>query len=112
MRDPSFHNVTNSSSRGFMGTSFHDVTINVSYETLVKLFGEPWGPSGDNKVKHEWRFSGSFSATLYDYKYAAARNGHWHIGTRDRLGSLMFCKWLVKQLMTVKLNDEFGKVES
>lgn len=112
MKEPSFRNVTSTNLRGVSGTSFHDVVVNVPYETLVRLFGEPWGPSGDNKVKHEWRFTGDCAATLYDYKYDGSRSGEWHIGSRDRIGSLMFRKWLIKQLMTVKLDDEFGTVGS
>ena len=57
--------------------------IKASYEQLVKTFGEPHDPNGDNyKTDVEWafEFADGTIATLYHWK-----NGHNYLGEAEGL---------------------------
>ena len=82
------------------GTSLRGY-VNISYHTLVKIFGEPnYDGDGGYKVQKEWVLdfdTGSDSAvraTIYDWKQSESYNGpgqgthytqvnKWHIGGYD-----------------------------
>jgi hypothetical protein len=58
--------------------------VMTDYDELYELFGEPEGPSGDNKVQAEWiiKFN-NIAARIYDYKNYGKdpeENILWHIG--------------------------------
>lgn len=66
-----------------IGTSYIDA-VDVSYDSLVKIFGEPHRLCGD-KVKAEWvlKFDDGTIATIYDWKeYDTPLEDirEWHIG--------------------------------
>jgi hypothetical protein len=65
------------------GTSFKG-TVYTTYDELVSKFGEPRGPSADNKVKAEWIIEGEDGtvATIYDWKLDNIPKDlyHWHVG--------------------------------
>lgn len=58
--------------------------VKTDYATLVKIFGEPEGPSSDGKVNNYWiiKFSDGIIGTIYDYKENLKNKGEteWHIG--------------------------------
>ena len=92
--------VTHNTSRSpidWMGSSLAGY-VTVSYADLVRVLGEPMGPSGDGKVKAEWiiKFRDGKVATIYDYKSDLDPVNHtaWHIGGRsdgvvERVGQLL-----------------------
>ena len=78
----------------------------VTYEQLVRTFGEPnFGPSGDDKVQAEWliEFTNEFGekviATIYDYKQYGTpveQINYWSIG-----GFKAEAGWLVKDALGI-----------
>lgn len=72
--------------------------LNTSYSTLVELFGEPLGPSPDNKVDAEWHVLIKDQgeevgfATIYNYKTGKGYDRdlgldvedikNWHVGSK------------------------------
>jgi len=78
----------------------------VTYEQLVRTFGEPnFGPSGDDKVQAEWiiEFTNEFDekviATIYDYKQYGTpveKITYWSIG-----GFKAEAGWLVKDALGI-----------
>src|SRR6266403_394819 len=70
-------------------TSFHGVTVECSYDSLVKIFGEPTAIGGD-KTNAEWVLENSDGKilTIYDYKESfnpitSRGSFEWHIGTHS-----------------------------
>ena len=66
-----------------VGGTFLQGYIKASYEQLVKTFGEPHDPNGDNyKTDVEWafEFADGTIATLYNWK-----NGHNYLGEAEGL---------------------------
>ena len=92
--------VTHNTSRSpidWMGSSLAGY-VTVSYADLVRVLGEPIGPSGDGKVRAEWiiKFRDGKVATIYDYKAGGDLEAFtaWHIGGRsdvivERVGQLL-----------------------
>lgn len=85
-----------------------------SYSALVRAFGEPPEPSGDDKTTAEWVFAGPNGeiTTLYDYKATNLYSGElpsveefrkqtsytWHIGAETESIVPEFKRWLDLQL--------------
>ena len=66
-----------------VGGTFLQGYIKASYEQLVKTFGEPHDPDGDNyKTDVEWafEFADCTVATIYNWK-----NGHNYLGEAEGL---------------------------
>ena len=79
------------------GTSFHDVTINVSFKTLVNKLGEPHCIGDvDDKVRYEWYFTSEDgrNVTLYDWKTYSSSPNFWHIGGLNKEDTVMFKNWI------------------
>ena len=77
------------------GTSFHDVTINATYEQLVDIFGKPSSPGDFDKVHAEWVLQSNegVTCTIYDWKEPQDPHGHekainWHIGAHGPWGDV------------------------
>jgi hypothetical protein len=79
----------------------------VTYEQLVRTFGEPnYGASGDDKVQVEWavkfinEFDEEILATIYDWKHYGTRPEdvtYWSVG-----GYKQEAFWLVKDALGMK----------
>lgn len=78
------------------GTSFCGY-IKADYDSLVSLFGEPLGPSGDGNVSVEWDLEflvhdedfeteDYVTVTIYDWKESKTPYGNheWHVGGNSR----------------------------
>lgn len=80
-------------------TSFHDVEIYGSLEKLTEILGAPILYPDGYKTKHEWVMEGDDGTmvTVYDYRYDGSKEGHWHVGGRDRLACLKFKNWFEDQ---------------
>jgi hypothetical protein len=91
------------------GTSLKGYLTGVTYNDLVKAFGEPSypEPSGDDKVQKEWVLSWEGNIyTIYDWKtydpdYTTTRLTRWNVGSKsgtdiygfgDELERLLFSK--------------------
>ena len=85
-----------------IGSSFAADLV-VSYESLVKHFGQPndrtkEGPwkSGDGKIKAEWSFKKSKNSkaviTIYDYKdqRLVEEIDDWHVGKKGNIDVMKF----------------------
>jgi hypothetical protein len=93
-----------------LGTSFHNVTVEATYEQLVGLLGQPNGAGDGYKVNHEWFMRDDESgavATIYDWKLgfqpvgSPARLVEWHLGAKGHYGDLRpveVCRLLKRQL--------------
>ncbi len=91
------------------GTSFKAYLIDVSYEDLVRTFGEPTFPeaSGDNKIQKEWVFeskSGNIF-TVYDWKSYSEQDTInkvtvWHIGGKKFAGD--FSDWAEREIIEIR----------
>ena len=62
--------------------------VSATYDHLVKLFGQPFGPSTDGKVQAEWivKFENGSVATVYDWKrygFPPTTTTTWHVGGCD-----------------------------
>ena len=76
-----------------VGGTFLRGYIKASYEQLVKTFGEPHDPDGDNyKTDVEWafEFADGTIATLYNWK-----NGHNYLGEAEGLEVNDIYEWNV-----------------
>jgi hypothetical protein len=88
------------------GTSGKGKMDGVTYEQLVRIFGEPnYGPSGDGKTQVEWavKFINEFDeevlATIYDWKHYGTRPEdvtYWSVG-----GHKQEALWLVKEALGI-----------
>lgn len=89
-----FENISETVSTEINGSCYQG-KVNVSYYTLVELFGEP-GEGDEYKVQKEWvlKFEDGTIATIYDWKWGYAYNGDeggthytevptWNIGGFD-----------------------------
>lgn len=83
---------------GLSGTSLAGYIYGVTYEQLVKAFGEPvYKPedSGDGKVNFEWVFKFNEEVfTLYDWKtydveYTTNQLTKWNIGGKTHAGEFI-----------------------
>lgn len=79
-------------------TSFHDVVIYASLDTVARVLGPPRAGDG-HKVTHEWVCEGDDGSvvTVYDYKYNGAYAKEWHVGAKNKLRCLAFKQWFEKQ---------------
>ena len=78
----------------------------VTYEQLVRTFGEPnYGPSGDGKTQVEWvvkfinEFDEEILATIYDWKHYETRPEdvtYWSVG-----GHKQEALWLVQDALGI-----------
>jgi hypothetical protein len=80
-----------------VGTSFHDVVIEMRFDDLIKKLGQPHVSyaSGD-KVQYEWCFKGPADrpVTVYDWKeYGNPRPSEWHVGGWDKWDTVDFKTW-------------------
>ena len=76
-----------------VGGTFLRGYIKASYDQLVKTFGEPHDPDGDNyKTDVEWafEFADGTIATLYNWK-----NGHNYLGEAEGLELNDIYEWNV-----------------
>ena len=76
-----------------VGGTFLQGYIKASYEQLLKSFGEPHDPNGDNyKTDVEWafEFADGTIATLYNWK-----NGKNYLGEAERLELNDIYEWQV-----------------
>ena len=76
-----------------VGGTFLQGYIKASYEQLVKTFGEPHDPDGDNyKTDVEWafKFADGTVATIYNWK-----NGHNYLGEAEGLELNDIYEWNV-----------------
>lgn len=73
----------NSKQTSVNGTS-HKGYVETTYNTLVKVFGQPKEGSADGKTTCEWRieFDDGVVATIYDWKTRTTPKDlyYWHIG--------------------------------
>lgn len=79
------------------GTSFYEVTINSSFDNLVKKLGEPHCEgSSDDKVRYEWFFTNEAGrpVTLYDWKSYSDNPSVWHVGGLNKEDTLAFKRWI------------------
>ena len=75
------------------GGTFLQGYIKATYEQLLKTFGEPHDPNGDNyKTDVEWafEFADGTVATLYNWK-----NGHNYLGEAEGLELNDIYEWNV-----------------
>ena len=79
-------------------TSFHGVTLELSYPTMVKLLGQPHYRDGD-KTQYEWFFTGEDgnSVTVYDWKSYAEFPNVWNVGGLSKEITQQFKNWVLKQ---------------
>ena len=99
------------------GTSLIDY-LNITYNELVDLFGQPQGPSSDNKVSCEWHVSLQEAhtdwtspedafVTIYNYKDGKNYLGpdglnidqitSWHVGGKARVNFYMLEEYIGQQ---------------
>jgi hypothetical protein len=87
------------------GTSLSGYLYDVTYDELVKAFGEPTypEPSGDNKVQKEWIFidRNRNKFTIYDWKtydlqFTLTEYSRWHVGSK--VPANKFIDWCLKKL--------------
>jgi|TARA_A100001201_G_scaffold2068_2_gene5148 hypothetical protein len=76
-----------------VGGTFLQGYIKATYEQLLKAFGEPHDPDGDNyKTDVEWafKFADGTVATIYNWK-----NGHNYLGEAEGLELNDITEWHV-----------------
>ncbi len=94
-------NFTLDSASNIDGTYFHDVTISVSYDTLIKVLGEPhFENDPSDKSRYEWFFTSDDGkpATLYDWKVYSSNPKIWHVGALDKNTAVSFKNWLYSKV--------------
>jgi len=96
----------------WIGTSFHDDVINLTYDELVARVGEPtydgFGEGG--KVQKEWKLltNDNVPFTIYDWKEydRDVTDGdiiEWHIGHHNKFGDIEnIVTWLSKRGIKVE----------
>jgi hypothetical protein len=78
------------------GTSFHDVTINHSFDGLVSKLGEPHCVGDyEDKVRYEWFFTSEDgrNVTLYDWKEYSDKPEVWNVGGLNKADTELFKRW-------------------
>jgi len=107
-----------------IGNTFYQGVVNVSYNKLVKTFGEP-GEGDYYKSEVEWRlkFPDGTIATIYDYKVGPSylgpeegvppeKNTIWHIGGHNTMAvihvkiALFGKKYVIKALFSGEIDIE------
>jgi len=78
------------------GTSFHGVTIQESFDFMVKRLGEPHSENHpDDKVRYEWIFfsDDGRAVTIYDWKSGSSRPKIWNVGGLSKEITVLFKEW-------------------
>lgn len=74
-------------------------TVHTTYDTLVKVFGEPAEGSSDGKTTATWilEFGDGTVASIYDWKEGATPMGPylWHVGGKNHHALQMVAACLV-----------------
>ena len=88
-----------------IGTSFHDVTVTTTYNTLVQILGDPnHGKSGDGKTNYEWVVTDKNGnvCTIYDWKEYRDidfdENITWHIGGKNSAIENKLAEYIEEQI--------------
>ena len=88
------------SKKNSSGTSFHGITINATYNELVKAIGKPqYTSTPDDKSQYDWvcETENGTVFTVYDWKeyrnFGDDEKIEWHIGAHDKQKSsdAFFC---------------------
>lgn len=109
-----------SNKSNWIGTSYHDDVINLSYDELVKRIGKPTHSHGyedADKVQHEWLLTTDENVpfTIYDWKEYErdVTNGdiiEWHIGHYNNIGDIeSIVVWLLERGVNVE-KDKYYKM--
>ena len=74
--------------------------LNMAYDDIVKIFGPPSSETIDDKVQHEWIFSGPNGAVvvIHDWQSLDLYPSKWYLSSLKESHSQDFLKWLNKKI--------------